>query len=103
MARLPLPPAEIIKLSSLAELARGGMGTVELARAEGGRRDGQLFAVKRLHDRYSKDPQFVAMFLDKAWMTAALKTPNVVQVAAWGTDERGMFLAVELVEGVSLH
>jgi serine/threonine-protein kinase len=103
MARLPLPPAETLKLHSLAELASGGMGTIDVARAEGGRHDGKLFAVKRLHDKYAKDPQFVAMFLDEAWMTAAMKSPNVVQVAAWGTDEKGMFLAVELVEGVSLH
>jgi serine/threonine protein kinase len=103
MARLPLPPAETMKLRSLAELASGGMGTIDVARAEGGRHDGELFAVKRLHDKYAKDPQFVAMFLDEAWMTAALKSPNVVQVAAWGTDDKGMFLAVELVEGVSLH
>lgn len=103
MARPQLPPAETIRLIPLAQLAHGGMGTIELARAEGGRRDGQLFAVKRPHDHLAKDPQFVAMFLDEAWMTAALKHPNIINVAAWGTDERGMFLAVELAQGVSLH
>ncbi len=102
MARLPLPPAEPMKLIHLAEIAKGGMGSVELARVEGGRFHGGALAIKRLHANVASDPQFVGMFLDEAWMTAALKSPNVVQVAAWGNDEQGMFLAVELVEGVSL-
>jgi serine/threonine protein kinase len=89
-------------LSTLAELARGGMGSVELARAESGPLEGQLFAVKRLHSHLSQDPQFVAMFLDEAWMTAALDSKNVVRVAAWGKDDKGTFLAIELVQGVSL-
>ena len=102
MARLPLPPAEDMTLSTLAELARGGMGSVELARAESGPLEGQLLAVKRLHSHLSQDPQFVSMFLDEAWMTAALSSKNVVKVAAWGNDEKGTFLAMELVMGVSL-
>jgi hypothetical protein len=78
------------------------MGSVQLARAGGGRLRGQAMAIKRLHANIAQDPQYVGMFLDEAWMTAALKHPNVVQVAAWGEDDRGMFLAVELVQGVSL-
>ncbi|NUQ79051.1 MAG: protein kinase, partial [Polyangiaceae bacterium] len=102
MARHPLPPAENMTLSTLAELARGGMGTVEIARVESGPLEGQLFAVKRLHGHLTQDPQFVSMFLDEAWMTAALSSKNVVKVAAWGNDEKGTFLAMELVRGVSL-
>src|SRR5262245_13910488 len=102
MPRPPLPPAEPMKLVPLAEIAKGGMGSVQLARAEGGRLNGHPLAIKRLHANIAQDPQFVGMFLDEAWMTAALKSPNVVQVAAWGEDEHGMFLAVELVQGVSL-
>jgi eukaryotic-like serine/threonine-protein kinase len=102
MARLPLPAAEPMKLVPLAEIARGGMGSVELARADGGKFHAQLLAIKRLHPNIAQDPQFVGMFLDEAWMTAALQSPNVVRVAAWGNDDKGMFLAVEFVQGVSL-
>ena len=102
MSRVPLPPAEPMKLARLAEIARGGMGTVELARVEEGRLAGQMVAVKRLHPNIASDPQFVSMFLDEAWLTAALHHVNVVAVAAWGDDERGMFLAIEFVQGVSL-
>src|SRR5215208_7070166 len=91
MARPPLPPAEPMKLVPLAEIAKGGMGSVQLARAEGGRLHGHAMAIKRLHANIAQDPQFVGMFLDEAWMTAALQSPNVVRVAAWGEDEQGMF------------
>ena len=103
MARVPLPPAEPMKLARLAEIARGGMGSVELARVEDGRLAGQIVAVKRLHANIASDPQFVSMFLDEAWLTAALHHVNVVAVAAWGDDDRGMFLAIEFVQGVSLQ
>src|SRR5271154_462327 len=102
MPKMPLPPAESMQLDSLAEVARGGMGSVELARVLDGRLAGQILAVKRLHSNIAEDPEFVSMFLDEAWMTAALKHNNVAQVVAWGNDEKGMFLAIELVQGVSL-
>jgi serine/threonine-protein kinase len=89
-------------LDSLAEVARGGMGSVELARVVDGRLAGHILAVKRLHANIAEDPEFVSMFLDEAWMTAALKHNNVAQVMAWGNDDKGMFLAIELVQGVSL-
>jgi len=91
-----------MKLARLAEIARGGMGSVELARVEEGRLKGQIVAVKRLHANIASDPQFVSMFLDEAWLTAALHHTNVVAVVAWGDDDRGMFLAIEFVQGVSL-
>ncbi len=102
MSRVPLPPAESMKLARLAEIARGGMGSVELARVEEGRWAGQIVAVKRLHANIASDPQFVSMFLDEAWLTAALHHTNVVAVVAWGDDDKGMFLAIEFVQGVSL-
>src|SRR5262249_41009183 len=97
-----LPPAESMRLEALAEVARGGMGSVELARVLDGRLAGQILAVKRLHPNIAEDPEFVSMFLDEAWMTAALKHPNVAQAVAWGDDATGMFLAIELVKGVSV-
>jgi serine/threonine protein kinase len=102
MARVPLPDPEPMKLTRLADIARGGMGSVELARVDDGRLAGQVLAIKRLHTTIADDPQFVSMFLDEAWLTSALQHPNVVEVAALGTDERGLFLAIEFVQGVSL-
>ncbi len=86
----------------LADIARGGMGVVQLAQIDGGRLDRRVVAVKRLNPEVEQDPEFVNMFLDETWMTAAIASPHVVRVESWGRDELGMYLAVELVQGVSL-
>ncbi len=86
----------------LAEIAVGNTARVELCRIHGGGRSGELCAVKRLHPHVADDPQFVAMFQDEVWMTAALKSPHVVEMVGWSIDASGPWLAVELVRGVSL-
>src|ERR1700733_8449450 len=82
----------------LAEIAVGATARVDLCRAT----DGRLLAVKRLHPHIAEDPGFATQFLDEVWMTASLKHPNVVEVRGWGNDAQGAYLAVELVQGVSL-
>jgi serine/threonine-protein kinase len=102
---MPPPPGrEPIALSFdvLAEIAAGETAKVELCRVTAGPSDGRLVAIKRLHPHLAGDPSFVAQFRDEMWMTAALRHPNVVEVVGWGSDERGLYLAVELVQGVSL-
>ena len=101
LSKLTPPPPLTFEL--LAEIATGPTARVELCRArEPEVMRGQLLAVKRLHPHIAEDPQFASMFVDEVWMTAALMHPNVVRVAGWGTDQDGTYLAVELVEGVSL-
>jgi eukaryotic-like serine/threonine-protein kinase len=98
-ARQPSP----LVFEALAEIATGPTARVDLCRVAGqGAAAGRLIAVKRLHAHVAQDPQFVTMFEDEVWMTAALRHPNVVEVVGWGHDAEGMYLAVELVEGVSL-
>src|SRR5687767_7543375 len=91
-----------ISFQVLAEIAAGDTARIDLCRASSGPRIGQLLAVKRLHPHIANEPSFANQFMDEVWMTAALRHPNVVEVAGWGTDEQGMYLAVELVAGVSL-
>ncbi|HTJ85084.1 MAG TPA: protein kinase [Polyangiaceae bacterium] len=102
MPHAGLPPAEDLKLVTLADIARGGMGTVQLCRVANGRLAGRHLAVKRLNPAIEQEPEFVNMFLDETWITARIASPHVVRVEAWGQDSDGMYLAVELVEGVSL-
>jgi eukaryotic-like serine/threonine-protein kinase len=98
------PASGAIPFEILAEIAAGATARVDLCRvAEPHQRAGQLLAVKRLHPHIAEDPTFVNQFLDEVWMTASLRHPNVVEVAGWGTDEAGSYLAVELVQGVSLQ
>jgi serine/threonine protein kinase len=102
MVHSALPPAEDLKLVLLADIARGGMGTVQLCRVASGRLNGRFVAVKRLNPAIEQEPEFVNMFLDETWITATINSPHVVKVEAWGRDDLGLYLAVELVQGVSL-
>lgn len=102
MPHSALPPAEDLKLVQLADIARGGMGMVQLSRVAGGRLAGRYVAVKRLNPAIEQEPEFVNMFLDETWITATINSPHVVKVEAWGRDDNGLYLAVELVQGVSL-
>lgn len=92
-----------IQFHYLAEVAVGTTARIDLCRAASPPHlAGRLLAVKRLHQHIAEDPSFANQFLDEVWMTASLKHPNVVEVAGWGNDDDGMYLAVELVQGVSL-
>lgn len=100
-ARKDSPKPLVFEL--LAEIATGPTARVELCRVKAPERDkGKFCAVKRLHPHIAEDPQFQSMFIDEVWMTAALDHPNVVRVVGWGNDGEGTYLAVELIEGVSL-
>src|SRR5262249_3311410 len=88
-----------LRFAVLGELASGGMGRVDLARALD---HDLLIALKRLHRYYAQDPAFVRMFFDEAALTGALEHPNLVALVGFGTDEEGLFLATELVRGGAL-
>src|SRR5690606_28131843 len=49
-----------------------------------------------------RGPDVVSMFGGEAWRTSQSGSPHVVRVAACAEDARGLFLACELVQGVSL-
>jgi serine/threonine-protein kinase len=102
---VPLPAETTLRFAVLGELAMGGMGRVDLARVVGGDPDatGRVVAIKRLHPHLARDPQFVQGFLDEVSLTAALRHPNVVELAGWGRDAEGVFLAMEFVEGAPLQ
>ncbi|MDI1430588.1 serine/threonine-protein kinase [Polyangium sorediatum] len=102
---MPPPPGQdpsALSFLVLAEIAAGESAKVDLCRVTYGPAEGRLVAVKRLHPHLASDPAFVAQFRDEMWMTGALRHPNVVEVVGWGSDDQGLYLAVELVQGVSL-
>ena len=86
----------------IQELASGGMGSVDLARAIGGPRSGDIVAIKRLHPHLEREKQFADMFFDEALITSGLRHPNVGMMFDWGTDSSGRYLAMEFVPGDSL-
>lgn len=103
MVRLPLPSAERMKFRALADLGQSALGPMRLVRVESGRYNGKLFALQRLDPAISGDEKLITAILDDAFITAVVFSRNVVQFIAWGHDEEGTYIAVELVQGASLR
>src|SRR5687767_1459978 len=103
MVRLPLPSAERMKFRALADLGQGALGPMRLVRVESGRYNGRLFALQRVDPAVSADWQLASAILDEALITAVVFSRNVVQFIAWGHDDEGTYIAIELVQGASLR
>ena len=84
------------------KLAAGGMATVHFGRLMGPVGFARTVAIKRLHEHYAKDPEFVSMFLDEARLAARIRHPNVVPTLDVVATEGELFLVMEYVQGESL-
>jgi serine/threonine-protein kinase len=96
-ARLVVDRYELV-----AELSSGGMATVYLGRVRGAVGFSRTVAVKRLHPQFSRDPDFVAMFLDEARLASRIGHPNVVPTIDVASSEGELFLVMEYVHGEAL-
>ncbi len=86
----------------LGEIATGGMATVHLARLRRPMGFSRLVAIKHMHPQYAKDPDFAAMFIDEALLTARLRHPNIVPTVDIVAQQGHLLLVMEYVEGASL-
>jgi len=82
-----------------AEIGRGGMATVYLARDPRFRRD---VAVKVLPRQYTHDPMFRARFEREAQTIARLEHPSIVPVHDFGEENGQPFLVMRYMPGGSL-
>jgi len=78
------------------------MATVHLARLMGPEGFSRTVAVKQLHPQFSRDPEFVAMFLDEARLASRVRHPNVVSPLDVISCPPELFMVMEYVHGVSL-
>ncbi|MBX7082404.1 MAG: protein kinase [Nannocystaceae bacterium] len=92
-------PAVVGRYEVLLRIARGGMGTVYLARVtgEGGFR--RLFALKVIRDHLSQNDDYVRMLLQEARIASRLHHPNVVGIVDIGTLANQHYLVMDYVEG----
>lgn len=84
------------------ELARGGMARVILATLRGAGGFEKRLVVKQIRDELALDQAFVRRFVEEAKTTVALSHPNIVPVYELGVEQGTYFLAMELVDGVSV-
>jgi serine/threonine-protein kinase len=84
-------------------VASGGMGSVFEAVycPEGGFE--RPVAIKRIHPHLAREESFVTFFRNEAELSARLVHPNIVQVLDFGAVDGTYFLAMELVEGLTLR
>ena len=63
----------------------------------------KLAVIKRLRPNLVEDPEFVAMLVDEARISARLNHPNVVQTLEVGVEREEYYLAMEFLDGQPLH
>src|SRR5687768_10033005 len=86
----------------LLELGRGGMGTVYLGRIVFPGGIERLVAIKRAHPRLIASAEVSERFLNEARLSAHVHHANVVGMHQTGSDEDGLYLVFDYVEGESL-
>jgi serine/threonine protein kinase len=85
----------------LEQLGQGGMGTVYRARQ---RSIGRDVAMKVLDPRFDGNITAVKRFFREAKLASQLAHPNTVGIIEFGQSQEGrLFLAMELVRGITLH
>ncbi|MCB9585241.1 MAG: serine/threonine protein kinase [Polyangiaceae bacterium] len=96
------PPIVVGRYAIYGEIAAGGMATVHLGRLQGEAGFQRTVAIKRLHPQFSKDPDFVNMFLDEARIAARIRHPNVVSTLDVVNSDGELLLVMDYVHGESL-
>lgn len=99
-----LPPSEREPLEAryqiLGRIGSGGMATVYRAKRKA---DGLMAALKIPQDRYAHEPRFLRRLHREAEVLKRLDHPNVIKVYEHGKAGETHFIAMELVDGVSLE
>jgi serine/threonine-protein kinase len=83
------------------EFASGGMATVHFGRLLGAVGFSRTVAIKHLHPHYSRDAEFISMFIDEARLATRVQHPNVtvpLDVVLLEESEE-IFLVMEYIHG----
>lgn len=87
----------------IRRLAAGGMGEVFVARRTGAGQFEKRVALKLLLPHLVASPELVQRFYAEARLAARMHHPNIVEIFDVGVADGRPFLAMQLVEGVSLQ
>jgi eukaryotic-like serine/threonine-protein kinase len=86
----------------LAQVARGGMGQVWVARLKGARGFQKLVAIKTLLPELRNDARIEHMLLEEARIASLIQHSNVVQTTELGEHRGYLYLVMEWIDGESL-
>lgn len=87
----------------LRKIADGGMGEVYEAIQYGADGFEKVMAIKKIREEFSRDPEFVEMFIGEAKLVADLLHINIVQIYQLGKVGDMYYIAMEYVNGVNLQ
>lgn len=87
----------------LRRIATGGMATVYEAEQVGDRGFTKRVALKVIHDKYARQPEWLQLFIDEAKLSANLVHGNVVQIYQFEEVEGEFYMAMEYIRGVTLR
>ena len=91
---------QINQYKVLEKIGAGGMGEMYLAEDTTLKR---CVALKLLAPAYSNDPDFKARFKHEAQAAAGLSHQNIVTVYELGEHDERLYIAMEYIEGQTLH
>ena len=86
----------------VARLARGGMGVVYLARAEGAAGFAKPVVVKRVLPDLAGEARMARLFVREAKILSNLQHPNVVTVIDFGEEDGAYIMVLDYVRAYSL-
>jgi len=95
----PSAPSAFGRYTLLERLAVGGMAEVFRAKISSSHGFEKILVIKRILPHLAADPNFVAMFIDEAKLTAQLTHPKIVQVLDFGEVRSQYFTALEYIDG----
>ena len=87
----------------LRRIASGGMATVYEAEQMGDRGFTKRVALKVIHEKYSRQPEWLQLFIDEAKLSANLVHGNIVQIYQFEEVDGEFFMAMEYIRGVTLR
>lgn len=92
------------KYELLTRIGQGGMASVWVARTRAtSNHPAQLVAVKAMLPELARNMKFRAMFLEEGQTVRSIDHPNIVRVHDVGETDGVLFMAMEWIEGDSLH
>ncbi len=96
------PGQSLGRYELLAQVARGGMGQVWVARLRGARGFHKLVAIKTLLPELRNDARIEQMLLEEARIASLIQHSNVVQTTELGEHRGYLYLVMEWIDGESL-
>ncbi|MDA1080205.1 MAG: serine/threonine-protein kinase [Gemmatimonadetes bacterium] len=91
------------KFRLIRRIARGGMATVYEAEQVGDRGFTKRVALKVIHEKYAREPEWLQLFIDEAKLSANLVHGNIVQIFQFEEVGGEFFMAMEYIRGVTLR